>query len=128
MTREDLKRWEDELKPLVPLENASPFARGNAQTFNADVDDVRAALLDPARRMIEKGSSVEHLAACVERTVAELVFWRRVLLEVHRDGLRAADARTDFLVDYLLNARAGGRDEAAHPGSPPAAPSLAARS
>lgn len=128
MTREDLERWEDELKPLVPREGASPFARGNAQAFNADVDDVRAALLEPARRMLDKGSSVEHLAACLERTVAELVFWRKVLLGVHRDGLRNGDARTDFLVEYLLDARGGGREEAAHPASPPTAPAPATRS
>lgn len=103
MTREDLERWEDELRPLVPLDRASPFARENALAFNAEMADVRAALLEPTRRMLDKGSAVEHLAPCLERTVAELAFWRRVLLDVHRDGLRAAERPPDYLVRYLLS-------------------------
>ncbi len=103
MTREDLERWERELEPLVPLEGASAFARGDALAFNADVKDVKAALIEPALRLLEKGSAAEHLAPCLERTVAELAFWRRVLVNVHRDALRAKDAPKAFLVRYLLS-------------------------
>ncbi len=103
MTREDLERWEGELKPLVPVEGASPYARGNALAFNAELNEVKGALLEPARRLLEKGSSPDQLGSCLERTVAELAFWRRVLLRVHRDGLRAANAPDDFLVKYLLS-------------------------
>jgi hypothetical protein len=103
MTREDLERWEGELKPLFPAEGASPYARGNATAFNAELNEVKGALLDPARRLLEKGSTPDQLASCLERTVAELAFWRRVLLGVHRDGLRAVDAPDEFLVRYLLS-------------------------
>ncbi len=103
MTREDLKRWEEELQPLVPAESADAFTRGDAAAYNASVEEVRAALLDPALHLLEKGSSTDKLAPCLERTVAELAFWRRVLVETHRDGLRAAPRSPEFLVQYLLS-------------------------
>jgi len=103
MTREDLLRCEAELGPLVPLEGASPVARENARAFNTDAGDVRDALIEPARHLLEKGAAIDHLAPCVEKTVAELAFWRRVLLNVHRGDLATPAARPDYLVAWLLS-------------------------
>lgn len=103
MTQEDLKRWEGELKPLLPVEAATPFARRDALALNAEMDDVKAALLEPVQRLLEKGSPVDHLADCLERTVAQVAFWRRVLLRVHGDSLRQAEASPEYLVSYLLS-------------------------
>ncbi len=103
MTGEDLKRFEAELAPLVPLDGAPPLARADALAFNADASDVKAALLDPAQRMLEKGLGTDQLSACLERTVAQLAFWRRVLLKVHRGALRAEETPPGFLVGYLLS-------------------------
>jgi hypothetical protein len=103
MTQEDLNLWERELQPLVPAEGADAFARGDASSYNASVEDVRAALLEPARHLVEKGSDAEPLAKCLERTVAELAFWRRVLVKVHRAELRSAETPPEFLVRYLLS-------------------------
>jgi hypothetical protein len=103
MNRRDLERWEEELRPLVPLEGASPFARQNALAFNADVTDARGSLLEAARRLLDEGGASPELEPCLERAVAELVFWRRVLLEVHREHLRSEESRDDFLVRYLLS-------------------------
>jgi hypothetical protein len=103
MTRDDLKLWEQQLQPLEPAEGASALLRGDISSYNASVDDVRTALLEPVRRLLEKGPAAEHLGQCLERTVAELAFWRRVLVAVHRDGLRPADASPGFLVSYLLS-------------------------
>lgn len=102
MKRQDIERWEEELRPLVPLEGASTFARENALAFNADVNEARGALLEAARRLLDEGGASGELEPCLERAVAELVFWRRVLLGVHRGELRSEEPRTDFLVHYLL--------------------------
>jgi hypothetical protein len=103
MTREDLERWERELRPLAPLEGASAPARNDALAFNADVDDAKRSLLDAARRLVDEGSASAELAPCLERTVAELAFWRTVLLAVHRAELRPEEPHREFLVRYLLS-------------------------
>ncbi|HEY6001939.1 MAG TPA: hypothetical protein VIV57_03630 [Anaeromyxobacter sp.] len=103
MTREDLERWEGELRPLDLREGASVSARKDALAFNADVDDARSTLLEAARRLVDAGSAGAELGPCLERTVAELSFWRRVLCAVHRADLRAADSRPEFLIRYLLS-------------------------
>ncbi len=103
MTPQDLKRLEQELQPLVPAESADPLARGDVLSYNENVEEVRTALLEPARRLLEKGSATDQLGPCLERTVAELAFWRRVLVNVHREGLRSASTPPEFLVHYLLS-------------------------
>jgi hypothetical protein len=103
MTREELQRCERELQPLVPNEGAPASARDAARTFNADVSDVRGALLEPLRGLVEKGAANPDLDACLEKTVAELAFWRRVLLRVHPTAFEAAPASPDYLVRYLLS-------------------------
>lgn len=103
MKRQDLERWEEELRPLVPLEGASPFARQSALAFNTDLDDARGSLLEAARRLLDDGAVNPELKPCLERAVAELAFWRRVLVGVHRKELRSEGSRTDFLVRYLLS-------------------------
>jgi hypothetical protein len=99
--RERLRRCEVELRPLVPGERSSAIAREHARSFNADVAAVRAALLEPAIGLLERGAPVRDLAACLERSVAELAFWRRVLLRLHGDALGPEPARPDFLLRYL---------------------------
>jgi len=101
MTGEDLRRCERELRPLVPREGAPLLARDVARSFNADVSDVRGALLEPVRGLLEKGAAVPDLDACLERAVAELAFWRRVLLKVHSDAFESAPTPPDYLVRYL---------------------------
>ncbi len=103
MTEQDLRKLEVELKALVPAEGADAFARQDATAFNAEVSDVRDALLEPARALLAKGSASPDLAACVERTIAELAFWRRVLLKVHGLAFGDADRSADYLVHYLLS-------------------------
>ena len=104
MTREDLRRCELELAALVPREGADAFAQQDARAFNEDVANVRDALLEPARRLVERGSAITHLAPCLEKAVAELAFWRRVLLNVHRGAFPPEAARRpDYLVSYLLS-------------------------
>jgi len=103
MTREDLQRCERELQPLVPHQGAPTFARNVARSFNADVSDVRGALLEPVRVLLERGAAVRDLSACLEKTVAELAFWRRVLLKAHPDAFESAPTPPDYLVRYLLS-------------------------
>lgn len=103
MTREELERCERELLPLVPGQGASSFAVEDARAFNASLSDLREAVLAPYRGMVEKGRASPELGACVLRTVAELAFWRRVLVGLHRDELRVAAGSPDFLLRYLLS-------------------------
>jgi hypothetical protein len=103
LTREDLERWEGELRPLAPLEGASAHARKDALAFNADVDDAKGTLLEAARRLLDEGRASAELAPCLERTVAELAFWRRVLCAVHGEDLGAPESRPEFLIRYLLS-------------------------
>ncbi len=102
MTWQDLQRCDLELTLLVPSEVASAFAREDARSFNAHVDDVRAALLEPARDLLEKGVALRDLAACLQKAVAELAFWRRVLVRVHAGAFPPA-VSSDYLVRYLLS-------------------------
>lgn len=101
MTLEELNRCERELQPLVASAEASSVAREAARTFNADVSDVRGALLEPVRGMLEKGRDNPDLDACLERSVAQLAFWRRVLLNVHRGAFESVPTPPDYLVGYL---------------------------
>jgi hypothetical protein len=103
MTAEDLRRCERELVPLVPLEGASAFAREDAREYNADVADVRDAVLEPFRGLLAKGRASPDLADCVERTVAELAFWRRVLVKVHEREYAPPAPASDFLLRYVLS-------------------------
>jgi len=103
MTREELQRCDEELRPLVPSETSSAVAREHARSFNEDVAAVRAALLEPARDLLERGSPVRDLAACLQRSVAELTFWRRVLVRVHGDALGPEPARSDCLLRYVMS-------------------------
>ncbi len=103
MTWQDLQRCDLELTLLVPNEGASAFAREDARSYNAHVDDVRAALLEPARDLLEKDVALRDLAACLQKAVAELAFWRRVLVRVHTGAFRSPAASSDYLVRYLLS-------------------------
>jgi hypothetical protein len=103
MTREDLRRCEAELVPLVPVAGASDLARELALSFNRSVDDVRAALLEPARILLERGGPAGDLPECLQRTVAELSFWRRVLVGVNAGAYRPDAWPADCLVRYLLS-------------------------
>jgi hypothetical protein len=101
MTRTDLERLERQLEPLVVVEGATASARGDAQRFNAEASDVRSALLEPSLGLLASGGVRPELASCLARTVAELAFWRRVLLRVHEAAFAAGAAAPDFLVSYL---------------------------
>jgi hypothetical protein len=101
MTREDLQRFERELEPLEPLQAAGSFARQDARRFNAELGDLRGALLEPLRSLAARGTVPPDLASCLARTVAELVFWRRVLVQVHRGAFPPAPASSAFLLSYL---------------------------
>ncbi len=99
--RERLERCDAELRPLVPGEGASPLARVQARAFNEDVALVRGALLEPALDLLRKGSIPRELPACLEKSVAELAFWRRVLRRMHGDALGPEPERSDYLLRWL---------------------------
>jgi hypothetical protein len=103
MTREELQHCDAELSLLVPAEWACSLAREHARSFNQDVADVRAALLEPARDLFERGAPLRELPACLEKAVAELAFWRRVLLEVHGAAFGPEPARSSYLLRYLTS-------------------------
>ncbi len=103
MTPEDLKRCEIELEPLVPLDGASAFARQDAAAFNANATDLREAVLDPFRQLFEKGAASPDLSACLEKSIAQLAFWRRVLVKVHAGSFRSSRTASDCLMRYLLS-------------------------
>jgi hypothetical protein len=103
MTREDLDRWEAELTPLVPAAGASAVAREHSRELNRSVDDLRAALLEPARALLARGAPLGELPGCLQRAVAELSFWRRVLQGVHGAQLQPEPARPDGLLRYLMS-------------------------
>ncbi len=102
MTPEHLGRLELELMFLAPREGADASALEDARAFNADVGDLRDALLEPARDLLARGGVSRELAACLERTVAELAFWRRVLVRLHGSAL-GDPPPSDYLVNYLLS-------------------------
>ncbi len=99
--RERLQRCDAELHPLVPAERASPIAREQIRSYNEDVALVRGALLDPALDLLAKGSPLRELPACLEKSVAELAFWRRVLRGMHGDALGPEPERSDYLLRWL---------------------------
>lgn len=99
--RERLKRCDAELRPLVPTERASPLAREQARSYNEDVALVRGALLDPALDLLARGSALRELPSCLEKSVAELSFWRRVLRGMHGDALGPEPERSDYLLRWL---------------------------
>ena len=102
MTRQEIQGCEAELAPLVPREGAPPVVLEHARSFNENVEDVRAALLEPAKAALERGALLLELAACLERAVAELAFWRRVLRKVHGDAFRPEPARPDYLLRWVM--------------------------
>jgi hypothetical protein len=103
MTRQDLQRCDEALSPLVPREIATPVAREHARSFNESVAELRSALLDPARELFEQDAPLEDLAACLERAVAELAFWRRVLVRMHGEAFGPEPASSDYLLRYLTS-------------------------
>jgi hypothetical protein len=103
MTREELQRCDGELSPLVPADWACSLAREHARSFNENVADVRAALLEPARDLFERNSPLHELPDCLEKAVAELAFWRRVLLKVHGAAFGSEPVRSDYLLRYLTS-------------------------
>lgn len=100
---EELQRCEAELSPLVATDWACALAREHARSFNESVADVRAALLEPARDLSARGAALHELPACLRKSVAELAFWRRVLLKVHGAALGPEPARPDYLLRYLTS-------------------------
>lgn len=103
LTLQDLGRCERELVPLVAGDGAPAGARQDARAFNADLADLREALLEPFRGLVRQGRASPELGACLQRTVVELAFWRRVLVELHRGHLSPPSAPPDFLVGWLLS-------------------------
>ncbi len=101
MTHEDLQRYDAELSALVAREDAPAVAREHARSFNQSISEVRAALLEPARDLGARGRPLHELPACLEKAVAELAFWRRVLLKVHGPALGPDHAGSEYLVRYL---------------------------
>ncbi len=99
--QERLKRCDAELRPLVPDAQATPLAREQARSYNEDVALVRGALLDPALDLVAKGRVPRELAACLEKSVAELAFWRRVLRRMHGEALGPEPERSDYLLRWL---------------------------
>ncbi len=99
--RERLARCDAELRPLVPAERASPLAREQIRSYNEDVALVRGALLEPALDLLAKGAALRELPTCLEKSVAELAFWRRVLHGMHGDALGTEPERAEFLLGWL---------------------------
>jgi hypothetical protein len=102
MTPEDLLRFEAELAPLVARPWACPIAVEQARAFTERADTVRAALLEPARALLARRAALHELPSCLERTVAQLAFWRRVLQRVHGEALEPGGGRADTLLRYLI--------------------------
>lgn len=102
MTKEQLQRCEAELTPLVPREGSPAVALEQARSFNQSVADVRAALLEPARELSRRGSRLHELPACLEKAVAELAFWRRVLRKMYAEAFGPEPAASDYLLRYVL--------------------------
>jgi hypothetical protein len=103
MTREDLARCDAELKPLALSAEASALAREHAGSFNESVAQVRAALLEPAADLLERGLPLHELPRCLEKAVAELAFWRRVLQRMHGAELGPEPGRPEYLVRFLTS-------------------------
>lgn len=103
MDRGDLERAAAELIPLVPRAWACPLAQEHASSFNDSVAELREAVVGPAFDLVERGAATQELARCVERTVAELAFWRRVLVGLHGDAFEEAPGRNDYLLWYLTS-------------------------
>ena len=101
--RDRLERCAAALAPLVPVAGAPVAAIEPAREFNRDVEAVRAALLEPARDLLARGAALHGLPACLERAVAELAFWRRVLVRVHPEAYPSDEARPEFLIRYLVD-------------------------
>ena len=99
--RQRLARCDAELRPVIPGEGASGLARAQAGAYNDEVALVREALLEPAQDLLAKGLALRELPACLERSVAELVFWRRVLRSMHGDALGPEPERSDYLLGWL---------------------------
>lgn len=99
--RERLKRCEAELRPLVAAESAPPLAREQVRSYNEDVALVRGALLEPALDLLAKGAALRELPGCLEKSVAELAFWRRVLRGMHGEALGREPERSDYLLRWL---------------------------
>ncbi len=90
------------LAPLVAAPGAPAAAREDALAFNRELEDLREALLEPARALFARGGVSRELRECLERTVVELAFWRRVLVRVHAGALGPDGPRHELLVRYLI--------------------------
>lgn len=101
MTEADLQRLEREIEPIVLSEGAPLAVREQALRFNDEVAEVREALLAPMLGLLTKGGVRPELASCLTRTIAELAFWRRVLVKVHGSAVPSAPGSPEFLVGYL---------------------------
>ena len=99
--RERLARCDAELRPLTAGEGASALARAQARAYNEEVALVRDALLEPALDLLAKGATLRELPACLEKSVAELSFWRRVLRGLHGEALGPEPGRPEFLMAWL---------------------------
>ncbi len=99
--RERLARCDAELHPLVAGEGASALAREQARAYNDDVALVRGALLEPALDLLAKGAALRELPACLERSVAELAFWRRVLRGLYGDAFGPDGESSEYLVRWV---------------------------
>lgn len=103
LTGEDLQRCGAELAPIVPRAWACPLAVEQARAFNERAALVRGALLEPARDLLARGSLPRELPRCLEKTVAEVAFWRRVLVRVHGAAFEPGPAPSDYLLRYVTS-------------------------
>lgn len=102
MTLQVLQRCDAELRPLEPRDGSSAAVREQVRAFNENVAEVRAALLEPAKDLLERGTLLQDLAACLEKAVAEIAFWRRVLWRMYGDALGSEPAPSDCLLRYVM--------------------------
>jgi hypothetical protein len=103
VTREDLQRCGAELGPIVPRGWACPLALEQARAFNERAALVRGALFEPARDLLARDRLPRELPACLEKAVAELAFWRRVLVRLHGAAFEPEEARPDYLLRYVTS-------------------------
>ena len=99
----DLDRCEREVQHLRVRETATAAARQAASALNAEASAAMGELLAPARALLERGGALPAaVGRCIERKVAEIAFWRRVLWGAYPDDFASPRPPPDFLVRYLL--------------------------